>query len=529
MSYLVLARKWRPRKFDELVGQDHVRRALTNALDSGRIHHAFLFTGTRGVGKTTIARIFAKALNCERGVSSTPCGECGACRDIDAGRFVDLLEVDAASRTKVDDTRELLDNVQYSPARGRYKVYLIDEVHMLSAHSFNALLKTLEEPPPHVKFLLATTDPQKLPITVLSRCLQFHLRRLPPQQIIERLTQIAQAEKVEFEPGALRAIARGAEGSMRDALSLLDQVLAFGGGRALEAEARSLLGTLERRHVEAILTALAAGDGKTLMQSVAMLDERAPDYHQALGELAGALQRMSLLQVLPELQTDAVDEDGALSALAARFAPEDLQLCYQIAITSRRDLDYTPDARGGFEMALLRMLAFRPEEAASREPLPVPQRAASSSIPRAASVTAPAAVVQSAAVDRVAASGGEWSDLLARLQLQGPVQQLAAHCVFVAATQDTVRLRLDRSGEYFRRPQLEQKLAQALSTHYGRTMRLEIALSDAVEPTPARQQQAASDERLKAAQLAIDSDPAVRAMRDVFGATVQPGSVKPIE
>ena len=275
MSYLVLARKWRPRKFDELVGQDHVRRALTNALDSGRIHHAFLFTGTRGVGKTTIARIFAKALNCERGVSSTPCGECGACRDIDAGRFVDLLEVDAASRTKVDDTRELLDNVQYSPARGRYKVYLIDEVHMLSAHSFNALLKTLEEPPPHVKFLLATTDPQKLPITVLSRCLQFHLRRLPPQQIIERLTQIAQAEKVEFEPGALRAIARGAEGSMRDALSLLDQVLAFGGGRALEAEARSLLGTLERRHVEAILTALAAGDGKTLMQSVAMLDERA--------------------------------------------------------------------------------------------------------------------------------------------------------------------------------------------------------------------------------------------------------------
>jgi len=370
MSYLVLARKWRPRKFDELVGQDHVRRALTNALDSGRIHHAFLFTGTRGVGKTTIARIFAKALNCERGVSSTPCGECGACRDIDAGRFVDLLEVDAASRTKVDDTRELLDNVQYSPARGRYKVYLIDEVHMLSAHSFNALLKTLEEPPPHVKFLLATTDPQKLPITVLSRCLQFHLRRLPPQQIIERLTQIAQAEKVEFEPGALRAIARGAEGSMRDALSLLDQVLAFGGGRALEAEARSLLGTLERRHVEAILTALAAGDGKTLMQSVAMLDERAPDYHQALGELAGALQRMSLLQVLPELQTDAVDEDGALSALAARFAPEDLQLCYQIAIMSRRDLDYAPDARGGFEMALLRMLAFRPLSTADDEPRP---------------------------------------------------------------------------------------------------------------------------------------------------------------
>jgi len=524
MSYLVLARKWRPRKFDELVGQDHVRRALTNALDSGRIHHAFLFTGTRGVGKTTIARIFAKALNCERGVSSTPCGECGACRDIDAGRFVDLLEVDAASRTKVDDTRELLDNVQYSPARGRYKVYLIDEVHMLSAHSFNALLKTLEEPPPHVKFLLATTDPQKLPITVLSRCLQFHLRRLPPQQIIERLTQIAQAEKVEFEPGALRAIARGAEGSMRDALSLLDQVLAFGGGRALEAEARSLLGTLDRRHVETILTALAAGDGKTLMQSVAMLDERAPDYHQALGELAGALQRMSLLQVLPELQTDAVDEDGALSALAARFAPEDLQLCYQIAIMSRRDLDYAPDARGGFEMALLRMLAFRPLSTAEDE-RPA-GRATTRRTAGAATVAMPANT--GAAAPPAVESGSEWPAMLAALDLQGPARQLANHCVLTSRSGDVLRLRLDRSGEMFRRPQLEQKLAQALSTQQGRPLRIEISVSDVAEDTPARRQALVSDERLRAAEEAIETDPAVRAMREVFGATVQPGSVKPL-
>ena len=525
MSYLVLARKWRPRKFDELVGQDHVRRALTNALDSGRIHHAFLFTGTRGVGKTTIARIFAKALNCERGVSSTPCGECGACRDIDAGRFVDLLEVDAASRTKVDDTRELLDNVQYSPARGRYKVYLIDEVHMLSAHSFNALLKTLEEPPPHVKFLLATTDPQKLPITVLSRCLQFHLRRLPPQQIIERLTQIAQAEKVEFEPGALRAIARGAEGSMRDALSLLDQVLAFGGGRALEAEARSLLGTLERRHVEAILTALAAGDGKTLMQSVAMLDERAPDYHQALGELAGALQRMALLQALPELQTDAVDEDEALTALAARFAPEDLQLCYQIAIMSRRDLDYAPDARGGFEMALLRMLAFRPLSTADDEPRPA-GRATTRRTAGAATVAMPANT--GAAAPPAVESGSEWPAMLAALDLQGPARQLANHCVLTSRSGDVLRLRLDRSGEMFRRPQLEQKLAQALSTQQGRPLRIEINVSDVVEDTPARRQALVSDERLRAAEEAIETDPAVRAMREVFGATVQPGSVKPL-
>ena len=371
MSYLVLARKWRPRSFDELVGQDHVRRALTNALDSGRIHHAFLFTGTRGVGKTTIARIFAKSLNCERGVSSRPCGECGACKDIDAGRFVDLLEVDAASRTKVDDTRELLDNVQYAPARGRCKVYLIDEVHMLSTHSFNALLKTLEEPPPHVKFLLATTDPQKLPVTVLSRCLQFHLRRLPLPQIQERLAMIATAEKVEFEPAALRAIARSAEGSMRDALSLLDQVLAFGGGRVLESEVRALLGTLDRRHVEGILNALAVQDGAALMACVAQLDERAPDYDQALGELAAAVQRMALLQALPDLRGEDEEQDVLLAGLAAQFTPEDLQLLYQIAIMARRDLDFAPDARGGFEMALLRMLAFRPA-GPGREPAPPP-------------------------------------------------------------------------------------------------------------------------------------------------------------
>jgi len=542
MSYLVLARKWRPRTFDELVGQEHVRRALTNALDSGRIHHAFLFTGTRGVGKTTIARIFAKSLNCECGVSSRPCGECSACRDIDAGRFVDLLEVDAASRTKVDDTRDLLDNVQYAPARGRYKVYLIDEVHMLSAHSFNALLKTLEEPPPHVKFLLATTDPQKLPITVLSRCLQFHLRRLPPQQILERLTQIAIAEKVEFEPAALKAVARAAEGSMRDALSLLDQVLAFGGGRALESEVRTLLGTLDRRHVETILTALAAQDGAAMMRAVAELDERAPDYAQALGELAAALQRMALLQAVPDLPRDDEEHDALLASLAAKFSPEELQLAYQIAITSRRDLDFAPDARGGFEMALLRMLAFRPERAiAASEPAALkPARAPAA---RSAPVDGPGAAVQSAKPHEAEArpapvrastsepatgNGSDWSALMASMDLQGPVQQLAAHCVLVAIGDETVRLRLDREGEYFRRPQLEQKLAQALSQHLGRRVRIDIVMSDAAEATPARQQQVASDERMKAAQAAIESDPAVRAMRDVFGATVQPGSVKPI-
>jgi DNA polymerase-3 subunit gamma/tau len=530
MSYLVLARKWRPRSFDQLVGQEHVRRALGNALDSGRIHHAFLFTGTRGVGKTTIARIFAKALNCERGVSATPCGECSTCKDIDAGRYVDLIEVDAASRTKVDDTRELLDNVQYAAARGRCKVYLIDEVHMLSTHSFNALLKTLEEPPPHVKFLLATTDPQKLPVTVLSRCLQFHLRRLPPQQITDRLVQIAAAEQVEAEPAALRAIARAAEGSMRDALSLLDQVLAFGAGRVREEETRALLGTLDRRHIEAMLEALADGDGARLLACVAQLDERAPDYGQALGEFAGALQRMAILQAIPGVAADDDEErDVALAALAGRFSPEDLQLYYQVAIMGRRDLDYAPDARAGFEMCLLRMLAFQPA-GADRPAAATPSRAPlarPSASPKTAAAAGPAAAVPAAAVP--AAAVEDWSTILAALNLSGMAAQLAAHCSLEQLAAGQIRLRLDTQGEMFRRPQVEQRLAEALSKHFGRTLRLEIQVGEApVDDTPARRQARAEDERQRAAQDAIESDPNVRALRDMFGATVQPGSIKPI-
>jgi DNA polymerase-3 subunit gamma/tau len=580
MSYLVLARKWRPRTFDELVGQDHVRRALTNALDSGRIHHAFLFTGTRGVGKTTIARIFAKSLNCETGVSSTPCGKCPTCVDIDAGRFVDLLEVDAASRTKVDDTRELLDNVQYAPARGRYKVYLIDEVHMLSAHSFNALLKTLEEPPPHVKFLLATTDPQKLPVTVLSRCLQFHLRRLPLPLICDRLAMIAAAEQVEFEPGALRAVARGAEGSMRDALSLLDQVLAFGGGRVIESEVRTLLGTLDRRHVQGILTALADRDGAALMRQAAHLDERAPDYHQALGELSSAIQRMALLQALPDLPPgEDEEEDALLAELAAKFTPEDLQLLYQIAITSRRDLDFAPDARAGFEMALLRMLAFRPAAVAapaapssggigggagSRGTRATPSPASSNAASR---VGAPGGMVATRsapppwedaaparpAVEPVQRTGrgeetltrpsadhtpragrgeeGDWDELVAQLGLQGPAKQFAAHCLLLERARGVVRLQLDPAGEAFRRPQIEQRIAQGLSEHFGEPVRLEIVQAEQPGelPTLARREALASEDRQRAAEQAIEADPAVRAMREVFGATVRPGSVRPLD
>src|ERR1700722_18428601 len=366
-SYTALARKWRPKKFSELVGQEHVRRALVNSLTSGWVHHAFLFTGTRGVGKTTIARILAKCLNCEKGVTAEPCGECAACREIDAGRFVDLLEVDAASRTKVDDTRELLDNVQYAPTRGRYKVYLIDEVHMLSTHSFNALLKTLEEPPPHVKFLLATTDQQNLPVTVLSRCLQFSLKRLPAVLIGERLKFIAEAEHLQFDPAAVALLARAAEGSMRDALSLLDQLIAFGGGSLNETDARAMLGTIDRGHVGRLIDALARADGSALLAEVRELDRDAPDYDRALVELAAFLQRIAIVQIVPEaaLQDEEFDA-GSLTRLAQAISPEDVQLYYQIALGGRRDLAMAPEPRAGFEMTLLRMLAFRPDTAAGQ-------------------------------------------------------------------------------------------------------------------------------------------------------------------
>ena len=527
-------------------------RALVNALQTGRVHHAFLFTGTRGVGKTTIARILAKSLNCETGMTPTPCGVCSACREIDEGRFVDLIEVDAASRTKVDDTRELLDNVQYAPARGRYKVYLIDEVHMLSTHSFNALLKTLEEPPPHVKFLLATTDPQKLPVTVLSRCLQFNLKRFPPAMILNRLKFICEQENIEFEVDALRMVARAAEGSMRDALSLLDQVIAFGGGKLTAEDTRTMLGTLDRAQVFGIVEALIARDARKVLDRVNELDEHAPDYREVLAELAALLQKLALMQAVPDLQIDEADDVEAYKRLAAAITPEDAQLFYQIAIVGRRDLELAPDVRGGFEMVLLRMLAFSVQDvtssAGSAPPTPAPVRsAAGGGVPasvRAAAMApaptqasagnaAPAAnAAPSAPAPRAAASnaGGDWSVMVAQMNLGGITRQLAVNCAFLGREGNKVRLSLDPEGAHYRTAMMEDKLRQALSNYFGEPVVLEFTEGggEAIN-TPARQLKAAADDRLQNARASIENDPNIRAMKEIFGATVTPESIRPTD
>ncbi len=565
MSYTVLALKWRPRRFDQLVGQPHVVQALVNSLKENRLHHAYLFSGTRGVGKTTIARLFAKALNCDTGVVPEPCGVCQACVAIDEGRFIDLIEVDAASRTRVDDTRELLDNVQYAPTRGRFKVYLIDEVHMLSTHSFNALLKTLEEPPPHVKFLFATTDPQKLPVTVLSRCLQFNLKRHTVAQIQARLEQICSAEKIPADAEGLKALARAADGSMRDALSLLDQGVAFGGGKVEAAAIHGMLGSIDRGHVLRILHALGAADGSALLAEVDHLDERAPDYGAVLDELLAALQHIAVLQLVQGRLDD--DEIAALAPLAERIAAEDVQLYYQIALGGRRDLPFCRDPRMGFEMTLLRMLAFRPADeseapraaagkgAAGGTARPLIPAAGSSlgvASPSAASAAkTPAGQQRSAPVQREssvresAASSAsytpsgpkpieagraaevDWSGLLRTLDLRGPARQLADHCDLLSSVGNTWQLVLPPDKQHLNTQQLRSRLESALRDHFGRELKLVIASGAPARATPADVRKANENERMRAAREGLEGDANIQALQVQFDATLEADSIRP--
>jgi len=533
MSYQVLARKWRPRSFSEMVGQGHVVRALDNALTRDQLHHAYLFTGTRGVGKTTLARIFAKSLNCEQGVTPRPCGTCSACREIDEGRFADLLEVDAASRTKVDQTRELLDNVPYAPVCGRYKVYLIDEVHMFSAGSFNALLKTLEEPPPHVKFLLATTDPQKLPVTVLSRCLQFNLKRLLPEQIRAQLARILTAEGIVYEEAALRLLAQAADGSVRDGLSMLDQAIAFGGGRVVEADVRAMLGTLTRDLILDLGEALACGAPARVLEVVAHMAEHTPDFAGVLAELLGLLHRLAVGQTVPELLGQDGDADPRERSLATALAAEDVQLFYQIGLLGQRDLELAPDPRTGLEMVLLRMLAFRPDgpQQGQYPPPSQPHQAAPGrppveirQAPHPAPLAPTAAAVEPGPVRLV--NNEDWHALVGQLGLRGIAGQLANNCQFESWDGHLLRLCLDASGANLRVPSTEERFIKALQGPLGMQVQVQMRVFRAGSETPAQRDTRQRAGRQQEAQRSMAEDPMVLALQDTFDAQLLPDSIR---
>lgn len=515
MSYQVLARKWRPRSLQTMVGQESILRIISNALEQKRIHHAYLFTGTRGVGKTTLARIIAKCLNCETGITPTPCDQCATCKAVDAGQFLDLYEIDAASRTKVEDTRELLDNVMYQPTQGRYKVYLIDEVHMLSNHSFNALLKTLEEPPAQVVFLFATTDPKKLPITILSRCLQFHLARITQDQIAKHLQHICTAEKIENESTALAALAKAADGSMRDALSLLDQAIAYGHGRVTKDEVDTMLGSISQDDILPLIDALAAQDGSAALAAARHLADRAPNFEQLLEELISLFHRIALAQVLP----DAIPTSDIAAALASLFTPEDVQIYYQIALLGRRDLAYTPNPQQGFEMVVLRMLAFLPSAAKTDTAAPKANKTSVASAAPAKSKPK-AAPVAAATTAAITDSATEWRDILPRLGLSGMAYALAANCTLTSLSEDTIELTLSTSHQPMLNQKLKERLAESLGRYFNRPIQLNIGVSTAELATPIKQQQHENDQRLGGAKQAALQNPAIKQLIDMYDATV---------
>jgi len=519
----VLARKWRPRSFTELVGQEHVVRALTNALRQQRLHHAYLFTGTRGVGKTTLARILAKALNCETGVTDAPCGKCGACTEIDAGRFIDLIELDAASNTQVDNMRELLENAMYAPTSGRYKVYIIDEVHMLSRSAFNAMLKTLEEPPGHVKFILATTDPQKIPVTVLSRCLQFGLKQIPPQQIRDRLTQVLAAENVTADAQSVALVARAAEGSLRDALSLLDQAIAHGGGTLDEASTRAMLGAVDQTYLHAVLRALAARDGAALAAEAGRMGERSLSFEAALQELAVLLHRMALAQVVPQSLADDDPDAPAILELAQAFGADELQLYYQIAVQGRAEIGLAPDEHAGFMMTLLRMLAFAPGDVAAPA-VTAPPRVREAAAPAAPPATAAAPAAATAAAKADPAS---WADLVGRLGLNAMANQLALRCEMTRRTAEEIELRISAADErLFDKPHRD-KLTAALRQQLGAQFRVSFVAGDVAGLSPKAITDRKVEQRHAAAVAEIRQDPFVRELIENFDGSLDDGSIKP--
>ncbi|MEM7027504.1 MAG: DNA polymerase III subunit gamma/tau [Pseudomonadota bacterium] len=533
MTYQVLARKWRPRNFADMVGQSHVLKALSNALDQDRLHHAYLFTGTRGVGKTTLARILAKCLNCESGVTSKPCGVCGACVAIDEGRFVDLIEVDAASRAKVEETRDLMENVQYSPTAGRFKVYLIDEIHMFSNHSFNALLKTLEEPPPHVKFLLATTEPKKLPVTILSRCLQFNLSHLTNDQIAEQIQTILKQEAIEFDQPATELIARGAAGSMRDALSLLDQAIAYGGGALEEKQVRDMLGTIDNADIVGLLDTLHQHDATSLMSQLETIAKQNPDYDALLNEMMSLLQKIAVLQLLPDNDSD----DQPLLDLAEKISKEDIQLFYQITMMGKKDLYLAPDAKSGFEMIMIRMLAFRPVQSDEIPNITMPPASGEEDVNQAditkvvrqektaVNTVEPEAVVD-AKTTKLSIDQG-WKNIIDEMALVGLVKELAGHCALKSHSDKKVELSLSPNQEHLLNPNQKARLENAIKTRFGESVKLTIEIEDPENETPAEAKAREERERQKAAEQAVQNDPNVQSLIDTFNATVDKDSIRP--
>ena len=589
MSYQVLARKWRPRTFREMVGQGHVLQTLIHALDSQRLHHAYLFTGTRGVGKTTIARILARCLNCETGITSNPCGECSACREINEGRFIDLIEVDAASRTKVEDTRELLENVPYAPSRGRFKVFLIDEVHMLSNHSFNALLKTLEEPPPHVKFLLATTDPQKLPVTVLSRCLQFNLKNLSPEKLVEHLKYILGEENIPFEEPALWLLGRAAHGSVRDCLTLLDQAIGFCEGKLTTAGVSDFLGSIDQTVIRQLMEALIAQDAGAALASIRQLADSSPDFALVLQELLSWLHRVAIAQVVPEAIDNSLGDRDQVLAHAAALNRENVQLYYQIALKGREDLPSAPDARSGLEMTLLRMLAFTPqlpgksaapakgsdpvatgqkkkltaephpvpvaperaaavhknEESAvstAKPPVPAPKKIVPVSFtaaaaperpsveePAPAAVTpAPPAPPSSKPIALAELTTETWPQVFLQLGLSGVTRSIAGHCALAGVNDTELKLVLDTRHAALFNEEHGRRLEQAINDYFSRALKVVIELGVPPSETPSAHRIRIEDERRLAAVHDFTHDPVVQALVSRFGAEINFDSITPL-